>query len=99
MIALDIRVLLYSQNPNSVSSCTMEAEIEGGETLTCSAALAIEPASPTATKYSSCLKVKRSGMRSQSPLAVNRTGPDELITDGLHNARQSHSIAYRPFEL
>ena len=40
----------------------MEAEMDGGETFTCSAALAIDPASPTATKYSSCLRVKRSGM-------------------------------------
>lgn len=40
----------------------MDAEIDGGETFTCSAALAMEPASPTATKYSSCLRVKRSGM-------------------------------------
>ena len=49
--------------PNSVSSRPIAAEIDGDETLIASAAAAIDPASPTATKYSSWRRVKRSGIR------------------------------------
>ena len=41
------------------ASVAMAAEIDGDDTLTFSAARAIEPAPPTATKYSSWRRVKR----------------------------------------
>ena len=40
----------------------MAAEIEGLETLTFSAASAIEPLSPTATRYSNWRRVNRKGI-------------------------------------
>ena len=43
------------------------AEIEGGETWVRSAAAAMLPASPTATKYSSWRSVKRRGIGHSSP--------------------------------
>ena len=48
--------------PNSASSWAIAAEIDGEETLTASEAAAMLPAWPTATKYSSWRRVKRSGM-------------------------------------
>src|SRR3569832_375213 len=59
--------------------------MEGGETFTCSAALAIEPASPTATKYSSCLSVKRSGMGCYDArlVAAIKPGPLLAVEEGL----------------
>ena len=46
-----------SSTPNSASNWETAAEIEGGDMLIRSDAAAMLPASPTATKYSSCRKV------------------------------------------
>jgi hypothetical protein len=40
----------------------MAADIEGEDTLTKALACAIDPCSPTVTKYSNCLSVNRKAM-------------------------------------